>query len=126
MTTFSDTTTASIRAYAHREGITFDEAADCLVGYGLNAVNEHERLLESLKPRPYRIESCKAYTDDDGEPALTDYTELFAAATLDTARKDLCKFVEADSDTAAEIAAAPIGHVLSIGGSYFRITKTTE
>jgi hypothetical protein len=124
MTTFTSHTTTAIRNYADREGITFDEAADRLVGYGLNAVNEHERILESLKPRPYRIESCKTYTDDDGEPALTDYTELFAAVTLDAARMYLCKFVEADADTAAAIAAAPIGHVLAISGSYYRITKT--
>jgi hypothetical protein len=124
MTTFSETITADIRAYAEREGTTFDDAVATLVRYGLSAVYEHERFLDSLKPKPYRIEYCAPDTDDDGEPALTDYTERLAVATLDDARKALCDIVDADEDTRAAVMGAPIGHVLAIGGRYYRITKT--
>jgi hypothetical protein len=124
MTTFSDDTTASIRSYADREGMTFDDAADRLVGYGLNAVNEHERFLESLKPRPYRVEYSESRTDSEGEAVLTDYTELAALPSLDDARRSLCGITTPDEDTRAAVMAAPIGHVIAIGGSYYRITKT--
>jgi hypothetical protein len=124
MTTLPDSTTAAIRAFAVREGITPDEAAARLIGYGLSAMSEHERLIESLKPRPYRIECCEARSDDDGEPTLTDYAEIGAHSTLDGARADLCTLADAGEDARAAISSAPIGHVLAIGGSYYRITKT--
>jgi len=124
MTTFSDSITAAIRAFADREDMTFDDAADRLVGYGLNAVNEHDRFLESLKPRPYRVEYSAPGIDSDGEPTLTDYTEMFAVPTLDRAREDLCRIVDADEDARAAIMAAPLGHVFAIGSHYCRITKT--
>lgn len=125
MTTFSERIESGIRAFADREGITFDTAAERLVGYGLSAIDDHDRILESLKPRPYRVESCEAYVDDEGETALTDYVEIDASATIDGARKALCALVRADADTEAAIEAAPLGHTLAIGDDYYRIIKSS-
>jgi hypothetical protein len=124
MTTFSDDMMDAIRAYADREGITTDKAADLLLGYGLNAVAKHDRYLESLKPRPYHVESCETRVDGDGETALTEYSEIVSLPTLDEARTALCGIATPDADTKAVIMSAPLGHVFAIGGEYYRITKT--
>jgi hypothetical protein len=125
MTTFSERRDAAIRSYAVREGIPFDTAVERLVGYGLNAVAEHDRYLESLKPRPYRIESSRTYTDADGETALADYVEIDALPAIEDAREVLCGIVDADEAAKAAIEAAPLGHALALGGEYYRITKSS-
>lgn len=124
MTVIPEELEPAVAAFAERENLTMSEAAGRLIGYGLNDVAENDRYLESLKPRPYRIESCETYTDADGETALTDYVEIDASATLDGARRSLCVLVHADADIEAAIASAPLGHALAIGGGYYRITKS--
>jgi hypothetical protein len=125
MTVIPEELEPAVAAFAERENLTMSEAAGRLIGYGLNDVAENDRYLESLKPRPYRIESCETYTDADGETALTDYVEIDALSTLDDARSALAVIVGADADTLAAIEAAPLGHAIAIKGDYYRITKSS-
>ena len=125
MTVYPEELEPAVAAFAQRENLTMAEAAGRLIGYGLNDVAENDRYLESLKPTPYRVESCEAKTDADGETFLTDYVEIVALPTLEDARKSLCGIVEADTDTKAAIEAAPLGHAVAIGGDYYRITKSS-
>lgn len=125
MTVTSESIEAAVRAFAEREHLTVADAAERLIGYGLDAVAENDRYLESLKPTPYRVAYCEAATDADGDTTLTDYVEVFALPTLEDAKKALCGIVEADADTKAAIEAAPLGHAVAIGGDYYRITKSS-
>ena len=126
MTTIPEHLTEAIHEFAGREGITPDAAAERLIGYGLNAVVEHDRLLESLRPSPYHVESCETYTDRDGETALTDYVEIAALPTIADARTALCGVLApVDEDTRSVIETAPLGHAVAVGDSYYRITKSS-
>lgn len=125
MTAIPEHLEPAISAFAEREHFTLAEAVERLISYGLNDVAENDRYLESLKPCPYRVESCETYIDADGETALTDYVEIVALPTLADARKALCGIVDAGADTKATIEAAPLSHVLAIRGDYYRITKTS-
>ncbi|MEU5156731.1 hypothetical protein [Glycomyces sp. NPDC021274] len=125
MTAYPEELEPAIAAFAERENLTIKEAAGRLIGYGLNDVAANDRYLESLKPTPYRVESCEATTDADGEMTLTDYVEIVALPTLEDARTALCGIVDADEGTKTAIANAPLGHAIAIGGDYYRIIKSS-
>ena len=124
MTAYPEELEPAVAAFAERENLTIKEAAGRLIGYGLNDVAENDRFLESLKPTPYRVESCEATTDEGGERVLTDYVEIVALPTLEDARTALCGIVDADADARVVIAEAPLGHTLALGGIYYRIIKS--
>lgn len=131
MTVIPESLEPAVSAFAERENVTVEEAVERLIGYGLNAVAENDRLNESLKPHHYRVEEGTSIADADGDPVLSEWAYMFSSTTMDRARDELLEHAADGFDGSARdeavraVRAAALGEVVRIGGTFWRITKTS-
>lgn len=120
---------AAVDEFAAREGISAERAVERLIGYGLRAVADSDRLSASVEPHPYRVEQGVFVTDDAGDTTVSEWRLMIDAPTHDVARERLIDAVVAEqreeptADELDRIRRGMLGMPVWIGDGIYRIVK---